>query len=785
MRLPRVETIVLIGIVAAALAPSLFLGLVPVEDNILERFAPWLIPPVPKDSMIGGDTVFAYLPDRLAACHEWGQGNIPLWNPYISGGVSFLAMQTANPLDPLIFLHFVLPLGQAMGSSYALLMFAAGFGIILLLRELGITKKPALLLGGVAMALNPYFIYWLELRVFLGGLALLPLALWALQRIHTRSAAGREVAILGLAIGYSCVAGNLQTLGMFLGVLILRLAWLTVFEESDHPRSPKLRVRYVSLSLSAIIGGLSIGCLPIIASVEALGLSTRLDGAADYYRDTNFLPWRALGLWFSPDMYGWPGREEANVQEVLSRTLVSSSGWGALGILPLCLALFSLTHWRGPRKERIFWGGLAGGITFLLLLLSVPAIRSWAGSSPLLATMDLPRSLFLANLGGSVLAAWGASAWLDRWNERREKGPLIRFLILFALSGVAIVIGARTGVTTPNTLHRDLAPLAGIMVGMIALTLAARSARKWMAWPVVAIAATELLCLHFMYNDFAAPDQVLEEKPILTELQEHLGPPDYSRFMVLGLVRALPSNTGSAFQLSEVGGYSSSPNVRYRELIEWAEGSSMGNKAFMSRVESPIYRLLAGNYFPFHTEYEMHPRYGQVPTADSLMTLFKRKNYLPRAFMVHLAVEAPSKEQVREIMANTSFAPGKYAVLENLPDGLTLGLPSRPDSVRILSYESDRVEIRSRSDAPGLLILGDAYYPGWKVKVNGKASEILPANWAVRGVPLGRGEHHVEFVYQPWWLLPGSLLSGSCLLLAGALLLISGGRSRNQQGSVS
>ncbi|HKA33162.1 MAG TPA: YfhO family protein, partial [Candidatus Binatia bacterium] len=60
-----------------------------------------------------------------------------------------------------------------------------------------------------------------------------------------------------------------------------------------------------------------------------------------------------------------------------------------------------------------------------------------------------------------------------------------------------------------------------------------------------------------------------------------------------------------------------------------------------------------------------------------------------------------------------------------------------------------RVDINASLDAPGILVLADSYYPGWRVYVDGKEGEILRANLFFRGVKLAPGEHRVEFRYEP------------------------------------
>ncbi|MCZ6602728.1 MAG: YfhO family protein [Planctomycetota bacterium] len=93
------------------------------------------------------------------------------------------------------------------------------------------------------------------------------------------------------------------------------------------------------------------------------------------------------------------------------------------------------------------------------------------------------------------------------------------------------------------------------------------------------------------------------------------------------------------------------------------------------------------------------------------------------------------------------------------------GPPKRP-SVEIVAYEANRVRIAVTMDAPGYLVLLDAYFPGWRAIVDGKPRKIFPANGLFRAVLLEAGVHEIEFRY-----LPSSLLLGLALAVLSGLIV--------------
>jgi uncharacterized membrane protein YfhO len=97
-----------------------------------------------------------------------------------------------------------------------------------------------------------------------------------------------------------------------------------------------------------------------------------------------------------------------------------------------------------------------------------------------------------------------------------------------------------------------------------------------------------------------------------------------------------------------------------------------------------------------------------------------------------------------------------------------VGGPSRPAEVRVEARAHTRVEVSVRGDAGGLLVLGDPWYPQWRVEVDGRPAELLRVDHAFRGVRVPAGEHRVVFTYQDRALRAGLVVSALAVLgLAG------------------
>ena len=96
--------------------------------------------------------------------------------------------------------------------------------------------------------------------------------------------------------------------------------------------------------------------------------------------------------------------------------------------------------------------------------------------------------------------------------------------------------------------------------------------------------------------------------------------------------------------------------------------------------------------------------------------------------------------------------------------------------------EPNRVVVHARLAEPGMLVLADSYYPGWRATLEGAVLDIHPANHLFRGVFLPAGSHRVVFEYRPRSFVLGALISGASALVCLALALWDPLRARRAAG---
>lgn len=137
--------------------------------------------------------------------------------------------------------------------------------------------------------------------------------------------------------------------------------------------------------------------------------------------------------------------------------------------------------------------------------------------------------------------------------------------------------------------------------------------------------------------------------------------------------------------------------------------------------------------------------------------LYELNRVVPRTYIVGKTIHEKDPFKVLGWLSSERFDPMREVILEEaLPIRSKENLKARSEIIR---YGNQEVTIRASLDGPGVLVLADSFYPGWRVYVNGEEREILRANLFFRAVPLSAGEHSVEFRYQPRSFMIGLAIS--------------------------
>ena len=171
---------------------------------------------------------------------------------------------------------------------------------------------------------------------------------------------------------------------------------------------------------------------------------------------------------------------------------------------------------------------------------------------------------------------------------------------------------------------------------------------------------------------------------------------------------------------------------------------------------------------------------------ESDVQLFRNRAAYPRAWVVHRAIPVGSTETLtfadrRELMTELLYQddelwhvegrpvrdPRRVAWVEAEPGklGAVIGAGGESEPVKVVEGpDPTRIELEVTLRSPGLVVLADIFYPGWRLEVDGRPLEILRVNRAMRGAILPAGSHRLVYSYRPGSVVAGAVVSAVGLL---------------------
>jgi len=149
----------------------------------------------------------------------------------------------------------------------------------------------------------------------------------------------------------------------------------------------------------------------------------------------------------------------------------------------------------------------------------------------------------------------------------------------------------------------------------------------------------------------------------------------------------------------------------------------------------------------------------------------------PRVWSVHEAVRVEGPEQMRRCLSDPAFDLARKAVVVGAPAPV-LEPAAGADSVRLLRREPHWVRIDAQMQSKGMVVLSDAFYPGWMATLDGQRVAIHEVYGGLRGVVAPAGKHLVEMRYRPLSVILGAILTAVGVL--GACGLAAWGRTRRR-----
>jgi hypothetical protein len=722
------------------------------------------------------DTERLYAPVRTLVVEELRAGRLPLWNPYEGTGKPLFAEGIHSVLHPVSLLGALLAPASVDFLILGYLVVAA-VGAFALGRVLG-ASAPASAAGGLAYALSGYSVSMTGNLVFLAGAASLP---WLVAGARAAGAGlrGSEVwAAAATAVAFFSGDAQAALVGLALG--------LAAASEAGGTRGG-------ARAGAGMGAGLLLSAIQLLPTRELLPLTQRaLELSAAEKTAWALAPWR-LAEWIVPGL----------ARGALSAIPAGASGaWLGfpfaesvyLGAPLLVAAALAFGPGADPARRRtaLLLGGAAALLLWLALghqlgaralLDGIPVWNRFRYSEKLMA----PLGLCLCALGALGIDAFGRSA-----PSPRLRRGLAAAALVIAAALAALLAAPDAAARLATDLLGDAGPfhaatltggLPHLVLGLAALAGASllRTERARMLGLALLVAAapaaaTPLGARLSPRRDpspapldrepGAPPPRVVQARSPLFELQE-----SQSWFHEYALHEAallFPAYNVAA-RVDALDSYGALEPARLRALR--AAGPATYRRFAATHLACPAPRDRSGA-----------DRAPPPPFADGGRLAWRDPSgqvelwatpHRPWAFFAERAIAtAGPQEATRLLLDLVTRGEDQAVVLEGAaPEGTS------PGSVLRVDRGTHAVAVEAESAGPALLVVQDAWWPGWRASIDGNPAQLLPADLLVRAVRWPPGRHRLEMVYEPPALRAGLALSGVGVALT-LLLAVRAGRAR-------
>lgn len=690
------------------------------------------------------DPVRQQYPYRILAISGLKAGILPKWNPYAFSGTLLLANIQSAAFYPLNLIFWVLS-DQAAWSLLVLLQpFLAGIFLYLYLRHLGLGER-ACYLGAITFSFSGFMVSWMQWNT-IGHVALwIPLILLAKDKLISRFH-WRWVFILIVAETSMILAGHLQT-AFYVLVFTSTYLWLKIWRKWAHDKKWLLqKCSIFALTGITVLVLTSIQWLPTLRFILS---SAREFDLSSWQRPDWFIPWQNLVQFFAPDFFGNPATGNYygiwNYGEFI----------GYVALFPLLMAIFALLARRD--KKTLFFAVVLG----VSILLAVPNWLSrlpYQFNLPFISTLQPSRILVLVDFCLAVLSALGLDYIVkpEKVRERRLFRMLVYGFLVVAILWMLVLLGPKFGISQDaldvRIAQRNLALPTGLFVisafGLLGLSRFALKQIIFTRIFIVILLSTTLFDFYRFFHKFTPfTDQSLlfPKTATIQFLQDHLG----SYRMMTTDRRIMPPNVTAYYRLQSVDGYDPLYLLNYGQAVAaWTRNAPDITPASFNRI------LIPEKVDSFWTDL-LGVKYvlSLTPLADQKLQLvfqegetrvYENLSVYPRAFLAQEVIQLNSHQAVVDDMY--LFPETLRTTVYTEEDIKVTAVPLLDsETADIVSYEPNRILIKSTTSFERLLVLTDIFYPEWKVFINGKPAAIIATDCLLRGVVVPAGENLVEY----------------------------------------
>lgn len=751
-------------------------GRIPLPSDLIYAFPPWESLRTAANAIHAhaeiGDLITQHYPWHMFVYKSVHAGVFPLWNPYLLLGAPFVANAQSALFYPLNVLYYLVPTPIAWSAEFILRTALAAFFMFLFARSLGASPVGSLV-AGVVFSLSGFMTVWQAQP--LGDASLwLPLMCYCIGRLRQKPTMMRA-GLTGVVLAMPLLAGQPEAEAHEI-LLCGAFAIFRVFYPASNGGSSRHVVgRYILLLTVAGAMAAGLAAVQVLPTIEWLSLVRRS-------LDAN-----------------WGARPVSELLTFVDRDITHNPSQGGIfvpegeayaGILTLLLAAFALLH---RRRGDILFFVVAAAVS-LQIAYGIGPLYSLSESVPVVRGLKNWRLLLVVIFSLAVLAAFGFTYLESYAGQKMREAFRARWLaaptLVFVLVGIGIVrLADRSGTAREPSLPWYRLPLSSellLMLGavVVGLVLLGRLNRTRFASITLVLVCADLLSFSQGYIPFVETNTVFPPAPALQYLTTH----DYSPYRVLAVNDTMGPNFNMPYGLSSASGWDEPLQTVTRLLAPLGPGNDEVYPIDAKRLVllrdrridlMNVKYLIATTYNDSASVLSQHPERFRLIYSDQGVRVFENRTVLPRAFTVPLrnATEVSDDSAAFARLVSPTFDPASSVLLPTGHRAFSYSQAPGPSpaapTVTVEGTGVDALLIHAAVSEPSMLVISQAYYPGWQATVDGRPVDVLKVDYAFDGVPIGPGVHEIHLVYAGSSIRIGGVISAIMTVIVAGLFLSS------------
>lgn len=260
-------------------------------------------------------------------------------------------------------------------------------------------------------------------------------------------------------------------------------------------------------------------------------------------------------------------------------------------------------------------------------------------------------------------------------------------------------------------------------------------------------------------------DAVQKPRPVDQQILQ-----DKSYHRILDLTVNTFNSSVPSFHHKNVGGYHPAKLQRYQDLIDHhleKEIQTLSSQLPQAQSDSAAIQMLAG----LQVFNMLNTKYFILGQAGKEIALPNPNANGPAWFVQNIQYVKTPDEEIQALNGiQTKQTAIVHEEFKSLVDGISA---DGSGSIELVNYSPNKISYKSNNNADQLAVFSEIWYGpnlGWKIFIDGKESNLVRANYALRAAKIPAGNHEIILAFKPSSFQLGKTLSMICSLMLIGLM---------------